>query len=318
MASDPDRALGQTRAEIGEVMGAGHAGRIFGGVETGGTKCVCALGTDSGELLARAEFATVDPARTIGEVVRFFRERPVPEAIGVGSFGPVELDPASASWGCVTTTPKSGWRYASVAPAIASALGVPVAFDTDVGAAAYGEHTWGAGRGLASVVYLTVGTGIGAGVVLGDQVWHGMLGPEVGHVRIPRACDDAYAGCCPFHGDCWEGLASGQALAGRLGCPADELPDDDPVWELETGYLAAGILAITLTLSPHRVIVGGGVGGRPGLLERVRQQLRELVGDYHEALLLGEQIGAYLVAPALGADAGVLGAIALARDLDAG
>ena len=287
---------------------------LYGGIETGGTTCVCALATEAGEILARAEVPTSDPDTTLGRLVGFFREHELPEAIGIGSFGPVDLDADSPTWGHVTTSPKLQWRNASVAPRIRDELGVPVSFDHDVAAAAYGEHTWGAGQGLPSVAYLTVGTGIGVGLVIGGSVWYGALQPEVGHIRIPRVPGDTYEGSCPWHGDCWEGLACGPALAARYGCDPAQLPDDHRAWELEAEYTAAGILAIALVVSPHRLIVGGGIGRREHLLERVRQRVRELFNDYLESPLFGQEIDSYLVTPQLGADSGVLGAVALARD----
>jgi fructokinase len=290
------------------------AARLFGGVETGGTTCVCALASAAGEIVARCEVPTTDPDTTLREIAAFFRSHEPPQAIGIGSFGPVDLDTRSPTWGHVTTTPKLQWRNASVAPWIRAELGVPVVFDHDVAAAAYGEYTWGAGRGLPGVAYLTVGTGIGVGLVLDGRVWYGALLPEVGHIRIPRVPGDTYEGSCPSHGDCWEGLACGPALAARYGCDPAELPPEHPAWELECQYTAAGILAVSLVISPHRLIVGGGIGRREGVLRRLRECVRELLNGYLRSPLYDEEIDSYLVPPHLGADAGVLGALALARD----
>ena len=287
---------------------------LFGGVETGGTTCVCALATADGRIVARLEVPTTDPDTTLRQVAAFFRGNELPEAIGIGSFGPVDLGSESPTWGYVTNTPKLQWRDANVAPRIRDELGVPVAFHHDVAAAAYGEYVWGAGRGLPSLAYLTVGTGIGVGLVLGGRVWYGATLPEVGHIRIPRVPGDTYPGSCPSHGDCWEGLACGPALAARYGCDPATLPAEHPGWELEAQYVAAGILAISLIVSPHRLIVGGGVGRRDGLLPRVHERVRELFNDYLHSPMYNEEIDSYLVTPQLGADAGVLGAIALARD----
>jgi fructokinase len=219
----------------------------------------------------------------------------------------------------VTTTPKPGWQHTSVAPAIRDRLGTPVAFDTDVAAAALAEHRWGAGRGLPSICYLTVGTGIGAGLVIDGQPLRGLVHPEAGHLRVPHDwAQDPFAGVCPVHGDCWEGLASGEAIGRRWGTKAAELADDHQAWKLEAGYLALGILAIVSVASPHRVVVGGGVMQQPTLLPMVRERLRELVGGYLDTPLLGERIDEYLVAPVLGDRAGVLGGIALAERLLAG
>jgi fructokinase len=292
---------------------------IYGGVETGGTWCVCALGTGPDDVRECEEFPTTGPAETLDRIVSFFRSHPAPAAVGIGAFGPLDADPSSATWGHVTTTPKPGWQHTAVAPAIRERLGTPVAFDTDVAAAALAEHRWGAGRGLPSGCYLTVGTGIGAGLVIDGQPLRGLVHPEAGHLRVPHDwAQDPFAGVCPVHGDCWEGLASGEAIGRRWGTKAAELADDHQAWKLEAGYLALGILAIVSVASPHRVVVGGGVMQQPTLLPMVRERLRELVGGYLDTPLLGERIDEYLVAPVLGDRAGVLGGIALAERLLAG
>jgi fructokinase len=289
---------------------------LYGGVETGGSWCVCALGRGPGKLVAEEQFPTTDPGATLGRIADFFRRNAGAVAIGIGSFGPVDLDPTSPTWGYVTSTPKPGWQHVSVAGVLAEQLGVPVAFDTDVAAAAIGEHRWGAGRGVGAVCYLTVGTGIGAGLLRDGRPWHGLVHPEVGHLWIPRDRErDSFDGSCPVHGDCWEGLAGGLAIAGRWGTPPDRLPDDHPAWPLEADYLALGIVAIVMVASPQRVIVGGGVMERRSLLPMIRSRVRGLVAGYIDTPLLREQIDAYLVPPELGDRAGVLGAIAMARGL---
>jgi len=289
-------------------------GMLYGGVETGGTWCVCALGTGPADLQSAETFPTTTPEETLERIVGFFAGHHAPQAIGIGSFGPVDADPSSPTWGHVTTTPKPGWRHTPVATEVRDRLGVPVAFDTAVTAAALGEHRWGAGRELSSLCYLTVGTGIGAGLVIDRQPVRGLVHPEVGHLRIPRAesCD-SFPGACPAHGDCWEGLASGTALRARWGTAPEDLPDDHEAWDLEAEYLALGILSIVSVASPHRVVAGGGVMARVELLDRVRRRLRELVNGYLETPLLAERIDEYLVPPSLGDRAGVLGALALAE-----
>ncbi len=290
--------------------------RIYGGVETGGTWCVCALGTASGDIRECVEFPTTAPEATIDRIASFFEAHPAPDAIGIGSFGPVDADPGSSTWGQVTTTPKPGWQRTPLATAIRDRLGVPVAFDTDVAAAALAEHAWGAGRNRSSLCYLTVGTGIGAGLLIDGRPVRGLVHPEAGHIFVPRdRARDPFAGVCPVHGDCWEGLASGKAIAERWGVVGAELPAEHEAWSLEADYLAFGILAIVLVASPHRVIVGGGVMQQPALLPMVRTRLRELVGGYLDTPCLGAGIDDYLVAPELGDRAGVLGAIALASRL---
>jgi fructokinase len=286
---------------------------IYGGVETGGTWCVCALGTGPDQIETRDQFPTAGPSETLQRITEFFRAGRSPAAIGIGSFGPVDLDPQSPTWGNVTTTPKPGWRHTPVATVIRDRLGVPVYFETDVNAAAMGEHRWGAGSDAASSCYLTVGTGIGAGLVVDGRPVHGLVHPEAGHLRIPHDHRrDPFPGVCPVHGDCWEGLASGVAMAERWNVAAHELADDHPGWSLEADYLALGILSIVTVASPHRVIVGGGVMQHEHLLGMVRRRLTELVGGYLEAPLLNDRIDEYLVSPVLGDSAGVLGAIALA------
>jgi len=290
---------------------------LYGGVETGGTWCVCALGTGPGDLAAVETFRTGAPAETIDRIVAFFSGQARPAAIGIGAFGPVDLHPASPTWGYVTTTPKPGWAHTALAPVIRDRVGVPVAFDTDVNAAALGEHRWGAGRGAGTLCYVTVGTGIGAGILIDGRPVHGLIHPEPGHLRIPHdRARDPFAGDCPRHGDCWEGLAAGGAIAARWGTAAEDLPDDHPAWALEADYLALGLVALALVVSPHRVIAGGGVMERPGLLPVVRGRLRDLIGGYLASPLLDADIADYVVAPALGDRAGVLGALALAADLD--
>jgi fructokinase len=285
---------------------------LYGGVETGGTWCVCALGTGPDDVVSTDQFRTGNPVETLARIVEFFRAGPAPVAVGIGSFGPVDLNPDSPTWGYVTTTPKPGWQHVAVAPVLRDALGVPVAFDNDVDAAAIGEHRWGAGRGAGSLCYLTVGTGVGAGLLIDGRPWHGLVHPEVGHLRIPH--DGKFAGVCPVHGDCWEGLASGPAIAARWQASPDQLSDDHPAWPLEADYVALGILSIVSVFSPELVIVGGGVMGRRGLLGMVRRRLRALVAGYLETPALAERIDEFVVAPQLGDRAGVLGAMALASD----
>ena len=288
--------------------------RLYGGVETGGTWVVCALGSGPDDIVAQETFATGEPGPTLERIAAFFEGGPRPAAIGVGSFGPVDLDPGSATWGSVTSTPKPGWRHTAVAPVLRDRLGVPVAFDTDVTAAAIGEHRWGAAAGVDSVCYLTVGTGIGAGLLIDGRPVHGLIHPEVGHLRIPHdRVRDPFAGSCPTHGDCWEGLAAGPAIAARWSADPRELAEDHPAWALEAEYVAFGILAIVSVASPQRVVAGGGVLERPGLLEAVRARLVALNAGYLDTPLLGDEVGRYVVAPALGDRAGALGAIALAQ-----
>jgi fructokinase len=281
----------------------------FGAIEAGGTKWVCAVGRGPDELDDVCVVPTTTPVATIAAVTEFLaRHRPL-AAIGIGSFGPVDLQRSSPTWGFITSTPKPGWSNADVVGPIAAALGVPVAFETDVGAAAVGEWLWGAGQDVKSSCYLTVGTGIGGAVVVDGRVLHGRSHAEMGHQRIPHdLVADPFPGTCPFHGDCLEGLACGPAVAARWGRPGQDLADDHPAWTLEAGYVGDGIANIVFLLAPDRVIVGGSVGGRPGLLDAVRSRVDDRLGGYVVVPRLEE----YVVAPGLGDRAGVLGALALA------
>jgi fructokinase len=292
---------------------------LFGGVETGGTWCVCAVGSGPEELVAHERFPTGTPRETLDRIAGFFTRAPAIAQLGIGSFGPVDLDRDSPTWGQLTSTPKPGWSGVAVAPALRDRLGVPVAFDTDVNVAALGEQRWGAGRDAPSLCYVTVGTGIGAGLVIDGRPVHGLVHPEVGHLRVPHDRErDPFAGNCPFHGDCWEGLAGGPALRARWGIDGRDLPDDHPAWALEAEYVALGVLGIVMVASPHRVILGGGVMERPAMLDIVRRRVRELAGGYPAHPLLDGDIDRYLVAPELGDDAGVLGAIVLAQSATRG
>src|SRR5258705_6640293 len=229
---------------------------LYGGIEAGGTKFVCATGTDPNDL-DRTTFPTTTPEETIGRAIEFFRARPSVSSIGIASFGPLDLDPGSALYGHITSTPKAGWRNTDIAGAVGRALGVPVHIDTDVNAAALAEERWGAAQGVDDVVYLTIGTGIGGGALVGGKLVHGLVHPEMGHMRVPHdPVADPYRGICPFHGDCLEGLASGPAIEQRWGSRAEQLPADHPAWRLEARYLAAGVVNIICTLSPRRVIMG--------------------------------------------------------------
>ncbi len=285
----------------------------FGGIEAGGSKWECAVGTGPADLRATETVPTTTPHETIGRVVAFFeREGPV-EAIGIGSFGPVDSKPSSPTWGHITTTPKPGWAGVDVAQEIRRRLSVPVAFDTDVNAAALGEHSWGAARGVDTFCYITVGTGIGGGGMVGGKLLHGLVHPEFGHMRIPHDRDvDPFPGVCPYHGDCWEGLASGRAVEARWGRPAEELSGEE-VWELQAHYLALGLVCVICVLSPERIVMGGGVMTRPGLLPLVRHAVTEVMNGYLDQTAMSEGIADYITPPELGSKAGMLGAIALAE-----
>jgi fructokinase len=284
----------------------------FGGIEAGGTRWNCAVGDGGGTVAAAESFATTTPEETIGRAVEFFERNGPLGALGVGCFGPVDLDPASPRWGWITSTPKPGWSGTDVVSVLRAGLDVPIAFETDVNAAAVGEARWGAAQGLETFAYVTVGTGIGGGVIANGRPLHGLVHSELGHMRVPHDRErDPFAGSCPFHGDCLEGLASGTALRARWGAPGEEL-DRPEVWELEADYLALGLANLVLAISPQRIVVGGGVA-TPELLGMVRTRLPDVLGGYVDAPQLREGIEEYVVAPALGPRSGVVGAIELAR-----
>lgn len=293
---------------------------LYGGIEAGGTKFVCAVGTGPDDLRAVARFPTTSPAETISQAVAFFQQQPESvAAIGIGSFGPLDPDPASPDFGTITSTPKPGWQNVRLRAEIQAALRAPVGFDTDVNAAALGEHRWGAARGLDTFIYLTVGTGIGGGGMVGGNLMHGLLHPEMGHIRVPHDWQaDPFAGTCPYHGDCLEGLASGPAVESRWGVAGEQLPPDHPGWQLQAHYVAHGLATFICTLSPQRIILGGGVMQQEQLLPLLRKEVQTLLNGYVQAPAILERIDQYIVPPALGANAGVLGAIALAERANGG
>ncbi len=239
-------------------------------------------------------------------VVEYFRSRPPVGAIGIGSFGPVDPNPQSKTFGYITSTPKLAWRNFDFAGAIRQALGVAVAFDTDVNAAALAEHRWGAAQGLDDFIYVTVGTGVGGGGMSNGRLLHGRMHPEMGHIRVPHdRARDPFAGNCPYHGDCLEGLVAAPAIQARWGQPPHLLPAGHPAWKLEAHYLALGLANWICSLSPMRIILGGGIMQHVELFEMVRSEVTGLLNGYVES--------PEIVPPALGARAGVLGAIALAE-----
>lgn len=290
---------------------------LVGGIEAGGTKFVCAVGTGPDDLRAEARFPTTSPGETLALVIDFFVAQALThgplDAVGVGCFGPLDLTPGSPTWGHVTTTSKDGWGQTDIAGPIGQALGVPVGFDTDVNAAVLAEGLWGAGKGLENVVYVTVGTGIGGGMLIDGRLVHGLVHPEMGHMLVPREeGDTAFAGVCSYHGGtCLEGLASGPAMAAHWGVPAHDLPIEHPAWELEAGYLATMCANLALTVSPERIILGGGVMGQAQLYSLIRARLAEKLNGFVQTLASQEFLSEYIVPPGLGGKAGVCGALAI-------
>ncbi len=288
---------------------------IYAAIEAGGTKFVCGLGSGP-EDLETTQFPTTTPAETIARALEFFSScaRGPIAAAGIASFGPVELHRDSPGWGRITTTPKAGWRDADLAGPVGMALGAPVVFDTDVNGAALAEHRWGAARDVDDCVYLTIGTGIGGGAICDGRLLHGLLHPEMGHIRVPHdRVADPFPGVCPFHGDCLEGLASGPAIQARWGCRGADLPAGHPAWELEARYLSLAVANLACTLSPARFILGGGVMAQRHLFDLLHQYTLALLNGYIASARITDRIHEYIVPPALGSRAGVLGALALAE-----
>ncbi|AHV96554.1 ROK family protein [Paenibacillus sabinae] len=285
--------------------------RVLGAIEAGGTKFVCGIGHEDGSIIDRVSFPTTRPEETMAEVYRYFEGKNV-EAIGIGSFGPIDPIPGSPTYGYVTTTPKPYWGQFNLVGAVRDKIDVPIGFDTDVNGAALGEYTWGAARGLDSCLYITVGTGIGAGAVVGGRLIHGLSHPEMGHIYVRRHPDDAFAGTCPYHGDCLEGLAAGPALGQRWQVPGAELGPDHPAWEIEAHYLAHALMSYVLILSPQKIVMGGGVMKQSHLFPLIRAKLQDLLKGYVQHASLTADIDSFVVPPGLGDNAGLAGAIGLA------
>lgn len=291
---------------------------LYGGIEGGGTKFVCAVGTGPSNIRAEARFPTTTAEETMAQTVDFFKQQEDSlgklASIGFACFGPLDPNPASPTFGHILPTPKPGWTNADVVGALRNAFDIPIAFDTDVNGAALGEWRWGKGQGLQTFVYLTVGTGIGGGAYAEGKLLHGLIHPEMGHIAVKHNFEnDPFEGVCPFHGDCFEGLASGVAIEKRWGQRGGTLAEDHPAWELEADYIAQALASCSFMLSPQRIIVGGGVGSLPHLLSKVQKKTRKLINGYIQSPVILENIESYIVSPGLGNRSGMLGAIALAE-----
>lgn len=288
---------------------------LIGAIEAGGTKFVCGVGNADGVIQHRIDFPTQHPEETLAQVIDYFRDKQV-DAIGVGSFGPIDIDVNSPTYGYVTTTPKPGWSGYDVLGALRKHFDVPMGWDTDVNAAAYGEATWGAAKGVDSCVYFTVGTGVGVGVFAEGQLVHGLVHPEGGHMIVRRHEADRFEGSCPYHGDCLEGLAAGPALEKRWGVKGSELAADHPAWELEAYYIGQAVTNTILLLSPQKVILGGGVMHQKQLFPLIRSEVGRLLNNYVTRLADkhatdDHPLDGYIVPPGRGDDAGLSGALAL-------
>ncbi len=291
---------------------------LFGGIEAGGTKFKCLVADEKARIILEKTIPTTEPERTIQDVISFFQVEakdylPEVQAIGIGSFGPLDLNPSSPDFGSITATPKPGWSHFPIKKTIEEALNIPTVIDTDVNTASLGEKIWGAGREIEDLLYITIGTGIGGGAVVNGRPIHGLIHPEMGHLRIPHdVAEDPFPGCCPFHGDCFEGLASGPALARRWGMPGEDIPEVHAAWKLEAKYLAYALASYICILSPQRIVLGGGVMRRKQLFGFIYSDLQKILNGYIQSPAILERPQEYIVAPALGESSGSLGAVALA------
>jgi fructokinase len=291
--------------------------RLYGGIEAGGTKFVCAVGSGPQDIVDEIRFPTATPVETIQHVCDFFAPHIHHlQAIGLGSFGPVDADPASPTYGYISATPKPHWGGTNILGMIREKLDIPIAIDMDVAIAGLGEAKWGASQGLNHSLYLTIGTGIGGGYIINGKPLRGLASLEMGHIRIPHNLElDPFQGACPYHGDCFEGLASGPAIQARFGKRAESFSDDDPFWDMEAGYIASALVNYILTLAPEMIIIGGGVMQKDIMFPKVRAKAQELLNSYLMNDRLLKNIDQYIVPPMLGNRSGVLGGIALAMDM---
>lgn len=280
---------------------------MFGAIEAGGTKFVCAVGDERGNIIDRLQIPTTVPEETMTEVIGFFKKHSL-NAIGVGSFGPIDVNSESPNYGMITTTPKLPWRNYPIVQALKDAFSLPIGFNTDVNAAALGEATLGAAKGLDSCIYITVGTGIGAGAVVQGKLLQGLSHPEMGHILVRRHHNDKYHGKCPYHKDCLEGLAAGPAIEERWGKKGIDLVDQKEVWDLEGYYIAQALMQYILIISPKRIILGGGVMKQKQVFVSIYKYLQELLNDY----VTLPDLKTYIVSPGLGDHAGITGALLLA------
>ncbi|MBO5199182.1 MAG: ROK family protein [Lachnospiraceae bacterium] len=283
---------------------------LLGALEAGGTKMVCAVGDETGAIHNQISIPTETPEITIPKLIVYFKQYPI-EALGIASFGPVDLNPASPTYGYITTTPKPGWGNYNLKGAFEKELRIPIGFDTDVNGSALGEQTFGCMKGIDCGIYLTVGTGIGMGVIANGHLLHGMLHSEAGHILLSKHPEDTFAGKCPFHPNCLEGLAAGPAIEARWGRKAVELKDDKKVWELEAYYLAQALVDYILVLSPQKIVLGGGVMHQLQLFPLIRAKVKELLNGYIKTKELAD-IDNYIVPASLNDDQGIMGCLQLA------
>jgi fructokinase len=285
---------------------------LFGALESGGTKMVCAIGDENGKILDRTTIPTTTPQETMPLILEYFKGKEI-VAIGIACFGPIDLNRSSATYGYITSTPKTAWKNFNIVGAVKEELGIPVGFDTDVNGSLLGEATWGCARGISDAIYLTIGTGIGGGVMAGGKLLHGMLHPELGHIRLAKEEKDPGKSVCPFHDNCLEGLASGPSIEKRWGKRAVDLADNPEVWELEADYIGTALVNYCMTLSPKKIILGGGVMHQEQLFSLIRKRFKEQMSGYIITPEL-ENLEQYIVPASLNDDQGIMGAIKLAMN----
>lgn len=285
---------------------------MFGSIETGGTKIICAVLNENGQILDKVSIPSLTPDQSMPAVISYFKEKKI-DALGVGSFGPLDLHKGSKTYGYITSTPKPGWNNYPLVPVLKEALQIPVGLDTDVNAALLGEVEFGTAKGLDNAVYITIGTGIGGGVMTNGRLLHGMLHPELGHMLLAKREDDPFDGVCPYHGCCFEGLASGPSIAKRWGKPAEELSECAKVWDLEAFYIAQAITSYIMVLSPEKIILGGGVMHQESLFPLIRNKVTEMVNGYIQTSLLDDMEN-YIVPSSLYDEQGILGGLVLAMN----
>lgn len=283
---------------------------ILGALEAGGTKMVCAVGNEKGEIIKKIIIPTETPDITVQKLIDFFLEEKI-EALGIGCFGPIDPNKNSKTYGYITSTPKLPWRNCNIVGAFKDVLNIPIGFDTDVNAAALGEYTWGALKGCEVSMYITVGTGIGVGVCVDGRPLHGLMHPEAGHILLRRLETDNYKGKCPYHSDCFEGLASGPAIEGRWGKKAFDLKDKPEVWDMEASYIAQALADYILCYSPNRIVLGGGVMHQEQLFPLIRKKVQEFIAGYINLDVINNNIDSYIVPPALGDEPGIKGSLRL-------
>ncbi|MCR5626087.1 MAG: ROK family protein [Lachnospiraceae bacterium] len=288
---------------------------VYGALEAGGTKMVCALGDENGKITEQVSIPTTTPEETMPKIIEYFKDKNI-RALGIGCFGPVDLDKKSATYGYITSTPKTPWKNYNIVGVMKDALKVPVGFDTDVNGSLLGEVTYGASKGLEDAVYITVGTGVGMGIITGGKFLHGMIHSEAGHMALLRHPKDKYEGRCPFHHDCLEGMAAGPAIEGRWGKKGNELKENDEVWEIESEYLAQAITNLIYVLSPRRIILGGGVMHQESLFPLIREKVTKKLNGYLKAKEL-EDMDSYITPASLHDDQGIMGALKLGIDAEA-